>query len=45
MRKNRPAKEKIDRALADYLERIKLKNCKVNEGYLKALGLRPRVSR
>jgi endoglucanase len=44
VRKNCPAKEKIDRALADYLERIKLKNCKVNEGYLKALGLRPGMS-
>jgi aryl-phospho-beta-D-glucosidase BglC (GH1 family) len=44
VRKNRPAKEKIDRALADYLERIKFKNCKVNEGYLKALGLRPGMS-
>ena len=39
VRKNRPAKEKIDRALADYLEQIKFKNCQVNEGYLKALGL------
>jgi hypothetical protein len=40
VRKNRPAKEKVERALADYLEQIKFKNCKVNEGYLKALGLR-----
>jgi hypothetical protein len=40
VRKNRPPREKIDRALADYLEGIKFKNCKVNEGYLKALGLR-----
>jgi endoglucanase len=40
VRKNRPPKEKIDRALADYLEGIKFENCKVNEGYLKALGLR-----
>lgn len=39
VRKNRPPKEKIDRALAEYLERIKFKNCRVNEGYLKALGL------
>jgi hypothetical protein len=44
VRKNRPAQEKIERALADYLEQIKFKNCKVNEGYLRALGLRPRVS-
>ena len=40
VRKNRPPKEKVERALADYLEGIKLKNCRVNEGYLKALGLR-----
>ncbi|MCA1619116.1 MAG: glycoside hydrolase family 5 protein [Acidobacteria bacterium] len=39
VRKNRPPKERIDRALADYLEGIKFKNCRVNEGYLKALGL------
>lgn len=41
VRKNRPPKEKIDRALAGYLEGIKFKNCRVNEGYLKALGLAP----
>lgn len=40
VRKNRPPREKIERALADYLEQIKFKNCRVNEGYLKALGLR-----
>lgn len=40
VRKNRPPKEKIERALAGYLEGIKFKNCRVNEGYLKALGLR-----
>jgi hypothetical protein len=37
--------EKVERALAEYLEQVKLKNCKVNEGYLKALGLRRGVSR
>lgn len=41
VRKNRPPKEKIERALAGYLEGIKFKNCRVNEGYLKALGLAP----
>jgi endoglucanase len=40
VRKNRPPKEKIQKALSDYLERIKFANCKVNQGYLKALGLR-----
>lgn len=41
VRKNRPPREKIERALAGYLEGIKFKNCRVNEGYLKALGLAP----
>jgi aryl-phospho-beta-D-glucosidase BglC (GH1 family) len=40
VRKNRPPKDQVDRALAAYLEQVKLKNCKINEGYLKALGLR-----
>lgn len=38
VRKHRPAKEKAQRALNDYLERIKFANCRVNQGYLKALG-------
>ena len=41
IRKSRPPKEKVERALADYLERMKFANCRINEGYLKALGLRP----
>ena len=40
VRKNRPPREKIQKALRDYLEQIKFTNCKVNQGYLKALGLR-----
>jgi endoglucanase len=40
VRKNRPPKDKVDRALASYLEQVKFKNCRINEGYLKALGLR-----
>ncbi|MDQ3907990.1 MAG: glycoside hydrolase family 5 protein [Acidobacteriota bacterium] len=40
VRKARPPKEKIERALAEYLERVKFKNCAINEGYLKALGLK-----
>lgn len=39
VRKNRPAKEKVQKALSDYLERIKFANCRINQGYLKALGL------
>jgi hypothetical protein len=40
VRKNRPPVATARKALADYLEAVKLKNCKVNEGYLRALGLR-----
>ena len=40
IRNNRPAKEKIAKALSDYLEQIKFRNCKINQGYLKALGLK-----
>ena len=40
VRKNRPPKEKVQKALSDYLERIKFGNCRVNQGYLRALGLK-----
>ena len=40
VRKHRPPKEKVDKALSDYLEQIRFSNCRVNQGYLKALGLR-----
>jgi aryl-phospho-beta-D-glucosidase BglC (GH1 family) len=39
VRKLRPPKEKVQKALSDYLERIKFANCRINQGYLKALGL------
>ena len=39
VRKNRPPKEKAQKALSDYLDRIKFANCRTNQGYLKALGL------
>jgi len=39
VRKRRPPKEKVERALSDYLARIKFANCRINSGYLKALGL------
>lgn len=39
VRKNRPPKEKVAKALNDYLDRITFKNCRINKGYLKALGL------
>jgi hypothetical protein len=38
--KKRPPVERSRAALADLLEKIKLENCRVNEGYLKALGMR-----
>jgi endoglucanase len=37
VRKARPTKEKINNALDGYLENIRLKNCRINQGYLKAL--------
>jgi hypothetical protein len=40
VRKHRPDKERVKKALRDYLERVKFANCKVNQGYLKALGLK-----
>lgn len=40
IRKARPDKAKIDKALRDYLENIKIANCKINDDYLKSLGLK-----
>jgi len=40
VRKRRPLKDKVEKALSDYLEQIKFANCRVNQGYLKALGLK-----
>jgi endoglucanase len=40
IRKNRPPKEKTQKVLGDYLEHIRIENCRINQGYLKALGLR-----
>ncbi|HEY8204189.1 MAG TPA: glycoside hydrolase family 5 protein [Pyrinomonadaceae bacterium] len=40
VRKHRPSKEKVEKALSDYLERMKFENCRINQGYLKALGLK-----
>ena len=39
--KERPDQAVIDRAFAGLLENIKLVHCRVNDGYLKALGLKP----
>jgi hypothetical protein len=40
VRKHRPSKAKVEKALSEYLERIKFANCRINQGYLKALGLK-----
>lgn len=40
VRKHRPPKEKVEKALSDYLERIKFANCRINQGYLQALRLK-----
>lgn len=40
IRKAKPKNEVIQKALSDLLENIKFKNCKVNYGYLKALGVK-----
>lgn len=45
IRKSRPSKEIIEKALNDYLNNILLSNCKINKGYLNALGLNPDVEK
>ena len=40
VRKHRPSKEKVQKALSDYLVRIKFANCRINQRYLKSLGLK-----
>ena len=41
--KARPDQETITRAFADLLERVRLQNCRVNPGYLKALGMNANI--
>lgn len=41
--KGRPDQETINRAFAELLENIRLQKCRVNEGYLKALGMKSDV--
>lgn len=43
--KKRPATDRSREVFADLLRQIKLENCRVNDGYLKALGLRAPVVR
>lgn len=42
--KVRPEQETITRAFAELLEAIRLQNCRVNEGYLRALGMKSGVA-
>jgi endoglucanase len=42
--KARPEQETISRAFAELLERVRLEKCRVNEGYLKALGMKSDVA-
>jgi hypothetical protein len=39
IRKRKPSPELVKKAFNDLIENIKFKNCKINPGYLKALGL------
>jgi hypothetical protein len=41
--KARPQQEMIVRAFEELLEKMRLQKCRVNEGYLKALGLKADV--
>jgi hypothetical protein len=42
--KARPDPETIQRAFDELLENVRLEKCRVNEGYLKALGLKSDVA-
>lgn len=39
IRKNKPSREIVKKAMNDLLENIKFKNCTINSGYIKALGV------
>jgi len=42
--KARPEQETINRAFAELLESVRLQKCRVNEGYLRALGMKSDVA-
>ena len=42
--KARPEQETITRAFADLLESVRVQKCRVNEGYLKALGMKSDIA-
>ena len=41
----RPDQETITRAFAEFLESMRLQKCRVNEGYLRALGMKSDIAR
>lgn len=41
IRKARPDQELVKKAMLQLIENCKYKNCKVNEGYVKAIGMKP----
>jgi hypothetical protein len=42
--KVRPSKETLNRVFGELLEGIRLEKCRVNDGYLKALGMKTDVA-
>jgi hypothetical protein len=42
--KARPEQEAITRAFAGFLESVRLQKCRVNAGYLKALGMKSDIA-
>jgi hypothetical protein len=43
--KARPEQETIIRAFAGFLENVRLQKCRVNQGYLKALGMKSDIEK
>ena len=41
IREARPDQELVKKALAQFIENCKFKSCTKNEGYIKALGMKP----
>lgn len=41
IREAKPDKEIVRKAMIDFLENMKLDNCRKNEGYIRALGMKP----
>jgi endoglucanase len=41
IREARPDQEMVKKAMLDLLENCKFKNCKMNEGYIRAIGMHP----